>query len=91
MLLLTSALALFAGTAVQAAVYQVAVGDGGLTYTPNSVTAAAQDTIVFTLYVAAAAVAVALPDLFWKFVAKAVAIPSLSRPSRTPALHLPVV
>ena len=39
MLLLTSALALFAGTAVQAAVHQVDVGNGGLTYTPNTVTA----------------------------------------------------
>ena len=58
MLLLTSAFALFASTAaVQAAVHQVDVGNGGLTYTPNTVTAVAQDTIVFTLYVTVAAAA----------------------------------
>ena len=62
MLLLTSALALFASTAaVQAAVYRVDVGNGGLTYTPNTITAVAQDIIVFTLYNTVAAASI--PDL----------------------------
>jgi len=53
MLLLNAAaaLAIFAGTAVQAATWNVDVGASGNTFSPTTVTAAAADIVVFTLYV----------------------------------------
>ena len=53
MLLFTAAtLALFAGSAVQAATFTVDVGAGGNTFTPPSVSnATTGDIIIFTLYV----------------------------------------
>jgi plastocyanin len=51
MLLLTATLALLAGSAVQAATFNVDVGASGLTYQPTTVTGANGDTIIFTLYV----------------------------------------
>ena len=56
MLLLNAALALavFAGTAVQAKTIDVSVGASGNTFDPTSVTAADTDIVVFTLYVVSA-------------------------------------
>ena len=51
MLLLATAFALFAGSAVQAATVPVDVGASGLTFSPSSVNATNGDTILFTLYV----------------------------------------
>lgn len=91
MLLLNAALALavFAGTAVQAKTIDVSVGASGNTFDPTSVTAADTDIVVFTLYVVSA-----YPDahpLLTLPPARAEPIPSLSRPSRTPATRFPVV
>jgi len=43
-----AALAIVAGTAVQAATYNVEVGNGGNTFAPTTVTAVANDIVVFT-------------------------------------------
>ena len=44
-------LALFAGSTVQAATFNVDVGADGLTFSPPALNAADGDTIIFTLYV----------------------------------------
>ena len=51
LLLNAAALAIFAGTAVQAAMWNIEVGANGLIFNPPSIIAAPADIIVFTLYV----------------------------------------
>jgi hypothetical protein len=92
MLVLTAAFALFAGAAVQAVNFDVAVGASGLNYTPSNVTAAVGDTVTFTLYVRYIYLLNPLAHFAFHFiVAKAVPIPSPSRALPPPALLFPAV
>ena len=50
-LVTAATLALFTGSAVQAATINVDVDSGGLTFAPSAVTVATGDVISFTLYV----------------------------------------
>ena len=45
---LLSAILVLCASFAQAAVFDVDIGKGGLTFTPNNVTAAVGDTVVFT-------------------------------------------
>ena len=87
LLLNAAALAIFAGTAVQAAMWNIEVGANGLIFNPPSIIAAPADIIVFTLYVVSPYPPIPYPLLTLP-PADPEPILSLSQPSQSPALRL---